>query len=268
MVCKQAPPPDIQPREFRSEGEIDQAILKLQRRVKELEQLDVQSAVFQESGEGKVAIDNVRTTILAVFGPNSPEFKEHEHIMLWAGDMYVDMPDHQILQGKMKGRAYVVTVLNGLISRLKENREDLAGGQDARPSGYFDKLKLHPRIADVARDLFMDDHHFDAVFAASKALVNFVKERSDRHDLDGAPLMREVFSRKVPILTFNDLSDKTDEDEQEGLMHLFEGAALAIRNPGGHAFPEGSEQRALEYISFLSMLAYLVQESKKSRPSS
>ena len=27
-------------------------------------------------------------------------------------------------------------------------------------------------------------------------------------------------------------------------MRLFEGAVLAIRNPGGHAFPEGTEQRA------------------------
>ena len=32
-------------------------------------------------------------------------------------------------------------------------------------------------------------------------------------------------------------------------MHLFEGAVLAVRNPGGHAFPEGPEQRAIEYIS-------------------
>ena len=66
--------------------------------------------------------------------------------------------------------------------------------------------------------------------------------------------MRKVFSRNTPILAFNDLSDQTDLDEPEGFMHLFEGAVLGIRNPGGHAFPEGSEQRALEYISFLSLL--------------
>ncbi|MGB2665144.1 MAG: TIGR02391 family protein [Candidatus Acidiferrum sp.] len=46
------------------------------------------------------------------------------------------------------------------------------------------------------------------------------------------------------------------------MMHLFAGAVLAIRNPGGHAFPEGSEQRAIEYISLLSPLAYRVQEAK------
>lgn len=266
-MARKPPPPPLAPREFRSESEIDQAILKLKRRIKELEELDVSAALANDSGEDKVAIHNVQTAILEVFGPDSPEYDEHKHIMLWGGTMYVNMPDNEYLEGKLKGRTQVVNILKGLIRRLEEKREDLAGGQAAPPSSYFDKLKLHARIADVARELFMDDHHFDAVFAASKALVNFVKERSGRPDLDGAPLMREVFSRKASILAFNDLSDKTDEDEQEGLMHLFEGAALAIRNPGGHAFPEGSEQRALEYISFLSMLAYLVQEAKKTRPS-
>lgn len=94
-----------------------------------------------------------------------------------------------------------------------------------------------------------------------------VKERSGRHDLDGAPLMRAVFSRKSPILAFNELKDQTDEDEQEGMMHLFEGAVLGVRNPGGHSFPEGPAQRAIEYISLLSLLAYRAQEAKKQTTS-
>jgi uncharacterized protein (TIGR02391 family) len=75
--------------------------------------------------------------------------------------------------------------------------------------------------------------------------------------------MRTAFSRKEPALAFNELQDQTDHDEQEGMMHLYEGAVLGIRNPGGHSFPEGSEQRALEYISFLSLLAYRVHEAKR-----
>jgi uncharacterized protein (TIGR02391 family) len=77
--------------------------------------------------------------------------------------------------------------------------------------------------------------------------------------------MRAVFSKNDPALAFNDLSNQTDLDEQEGMMHLFEGAVLAIRNPGGHSFPEGSEQRAMEYISLVSFLAYQVQESKRQK---
>ena len=77
--------------------------------------------------------------------------------------------------------------------------------------------------------------------------------------------MRAVFSRNDPILAFNGLGDQTDMDEQEGMMHLFEGAVLGIRNPGGHTFPEGPEQRAIEYVSLLSLLAYRVQESQKRK---
>jgi hypothetical protein len=70
------------------------------------------------------------------------------------------------------------------------------------------------------------------------------------------------FPETILFLAFNELANQTDIDEQEGMMHLFAGAVLAIRNPGGHAFPEGSEQRAIEYISLLSPLAYRVQEAK------
>jgi uncharacterized protein (TIGR02391 family) len=185
------------------------------------------------------------------------------HIRIWAGPMFVNMGEQGIIHGKVEGRTQTIGIINGLVARLKEAREDLAGGDHPTPSTYFDELNLHPRIADVARDLFLDGHHFEAVFAGAKALVNFVKERSGRDDIDGAPLMRTVFSKNSPILAFNDLSDQTDLDQQEGLMHLFEGAVLGIRNPGGHAFPEGSEQRAIEYISLISLLAYLVQEAKK-----
>jgi uncharacterized protein (TIGR02391 family) len=153
--------------------------------------------------------------------------------------------------------------VKGLVGRLTEKREDLVGGAAPAPTSYFDRLNLHPRIGDVARDLFMDGHHWEAVFAGAKALVNYVKERSGRHDLDGAALMRTVFSKNNPLLAFNDLASQTEQDEQEGTMHLFEGAVLCIRNPGGHSFPEGSEQRAVEYISLLSLLAYRAQEANR-----
>jgi len=106
-------------------------------------------------------------------------------------------------------------------------------------SDFFGRLNLHPRIRDVSRDLFLGGHPWEAVFAASKAPINYVKERSGRHDLDGAPLVRAVFSKDAPVLAFNALADQTDLDEQEGMMHLFEGAVLAVRNPGGHSFPRG-----------------------------
>jgi uncharacterized protein (TIGR02391 family) len=260
-----ATPPPIEPREFRSVEEIDSGIAKLQRRIHELKDINVPNAVLGDTGEIDVATSNLREAIREVFGPNSSEFKEHKFLRIWTGQEYVGMDQAEIIQGVQLGRAKVITILEGLIGRLREKREDLAGGATLAPSTHFDRLNLHPRVLDVSRDLFIDGHPWEAVFAASKALVNFVKERSGRHDLDGAPLMRTVFSRNDPVLAFNDLASQTDHDEQEGMMHLFEGAALAIRNPGGHSFPEGTEQRAIEYISLLSLLAYRVQEAKRRK---
>jgi uncharacterized protein (TIGR02391 family) len=179
--------------------------------------------------------------------------------------MAFGMPHSEIISRTEAGKRQVAGILSGLIGRLKEKREDIAGGATPPASSYFDRLNFHPRVREVARDLFMDGHPWEAVFAGSKALINYIKEKSGHHDHDGAPLVRAVFSKNNPILVFNDLADQTDLDEQEGMMHLFEGAVLAIRNPGGHSFPEGTEQRAIEYLSLISLLAYRVQESTRRK---
>ena len=262
---KEPPPPEIEPRIWQTIEEIDRAIAKLQRRISEMEQLNVRESQAAGNAPAKVVISNVRETIREVFGQNSPEFREHQHIRLWSGSMWVGMSDYQTLQAKERGRKVVIEVLQGLIGRLNEKKEELDGGNAPTHKSYLDHLNLHPRIADVATGLFQDGYHWEAVFAASKALVNYVKERSGQHNLDGASLVRQVFSKNNPILAFNDLIGQTDLDEQEGMMHLFEGVILGIRNPGGHSFPEGPEQRAVEYLSLISLLAYRLQEAKQRR---
>jgi uncharacterized protein (TIGR02391 family) len=262
---KPTPQPQLQVKEWLSASEIDKALFKLQRRVAEAEGLDVRDAVFNHTGADDVVVSNVRTTILEIFGENSAEYREHQDIRMLAGPLYMGMERHEIAEATERGRVQLVGIVNGLIARLVEKRAELPEGDHPSAKEITRILNLHPRIADVAADLFEDGYHWEAVFAASKALVNFVKERSGQHGLDGTGLMRTVFSRSNPILAFNELRDQTDLDEQEGMMHLFEGAILGIRNPGGHSFPEGPEQRAAEYLSLLSLLAYRTQEAKRKK---
>jgi uncharacterized protein (TIGR02391 family) len=263
MAKRQPDPPPIEPREFRSPEEIDAAIVKLDRRIEQFKKLNIRAVVYSSAGEDEVAGSDAREAIREIFGSNSPEFRDHQYISIWHTPLVSGLEDEDLVIALGKGRDRVISILTGLIDRLNEKRADLAGGVAPAPSTYFDHLNLHPRIRDVSRDLFVDGHQWEAVFNASKALVNYVKERSNRQELDGAPLMTTVFSKNAPILVFNDLVDRTDTDEQEGMMHLFVGAVLAIRNPGGHDFLEGPEQHAIEYISFLSLLAYRVQEAKR-----
>ena len=115
--------------------------------------------------------------------------------------------------------------------------------------------------------LFRDGHYAQAVFEASKLLVDAVKQVSVRTDLDGAALMQHVFSRKDPVLAFNDLADDSDRDEQQGFMSLYVGAVMAVRNPRAHR-PDhvDTPERALQYLDFLSLLAdLLLSDSRKLR---
>ena len=83
--------PPIEPREFRSVDEIDRGINKLQRRIEELRNLDARAAILEHSGADDVVRSNIKETIRDVFGPNSPEFQEHERIHIWAGPSYMGM---------------------------------------------------------------------------------------------------------------------------------------------------------------------------------
>jgi hypothetical protein len=147
------PPPPIEPREFRSVEEIDAGIAKLERRIRELEGLDVNASYLGRTGAQEVATSNVRIAIQEVFGTNSPEFNEHKFIELYEGVVVIGgMSDGEFIQGIDRGRVKVIGILKGLISRLREKREDLAGGTTPAPSTYFERLNLHPRILDVSRD--------------------------------------------------------------------------------------------------------------------
>jgi uncharacterized protein (TIGR02391 family) len=74
--------------------------------------------------------------------------------------------------------------------------------------------------------------------------------------------MRYVFFKNNPVLAFNALADETDRSEQEGLMHLFEGVMLALRNPRAHTLSDDSPEQALEYVALLSRLAKRLEQSK------
>jgi uncharacterized protein (TIGR02391 family) len=258
---KQIEPPRVVVKEFTVQ-EINTGIEKLRRRIADVQQLDPQKVSFEDTEVDNVE-QRIRETIRDVFGPYSPEFQKHQHHNIWHGEYNYMEEDYGRQRKFAAGIPQTVKMLEGLIAWLEEKRKDLEIIPGRGKFIAFEDLDLHPRIAAVASDLFRDGHYSNAVFDAAKALVNYVKERSGRHDLDGAPLMRTIFSKNDPILTFNDLKDQSDLDEQEGMMHLYEGAVLGIRNPRGHTFLDDSPERALEYIGLLSLLANRLQEAKR-----
>jgi hypothetical protein len=179
---------------FRSIEEIDIASDKLRRRVQELEAIDIVGSVQKHTGAITVAKNNIRDTIREVFGPNSPEYKEHENLRIWVGASRRGMTLTQVVAQTQRGQSQVIGILNGLIARLQDKKTDLAARTAAPPRAVpFDRLNIHQRIHGVSRELFLSGHPWEGVFAASKALINYVKEPSNQYELDGAQL-REPYS--------------------------------------------------------------------------
>jgi hypothetical protein len=101
---KQPPSPVIEPRQFTSIDEIDRGIRKLERRLEELQALNVMNAILADSGEDDVVRSNIRETIREVFGPNSPEFDEHQHLRIWAGPLMMGMSREDVIEGTERGK--------------------------------------------------------------------------------------------------------------------------------------------------------------------
>ena len=141
IMAKRPDPPVLQRREFRTPGEIDLAIRQLTRRIDDLKTLDVAPAVMNESGAIEVATSDVKEAIREAFGQNSPEMNEHKYIRLWAGPSFMNMSDDAILKATEAGRKQVIEILNGLVRRLKEKREDM-GGQMTTVSKVSDSRKV------------------------------------------------------------------------------------------------------------------------------
>lgn len=233
------------------------AIPKLERRIKDLEGLD--SGSIKQRGDPRLeAIETkLQDTIAGVFGHGSIEYNRFSPGSLdKAGyNMMYETPFHEVIASIEESKLREITNLRTIIELFREKLED--GGESAatRARRAFGDLELHPEIARACTKLFSDGHYAEAVESACKVLEMLVKMRSMRADPSGTELMQLVFSPKAPILRFNDQENSSEKSEQQGMMYLFSGAMLAIRNPRAHGLVDDHPEGAFEYISFISMLA-------------
>lgn len=245
--------------------EIERGIVKLRRRIDEVRALKDTHVRYDDQAV-RTAELNIQETVREVFGDDSAEYDTHRHYDIWSGPLIIGDLERSVQSKFEAGIPKAVSMLEGLIARLEEKKIDLQGDTAQQVHATLRSFNLHPRIAGVVTELYENGHYANAVLDGAIALINFVKEKSGRHDLDGKGLVQTVFSANNPILAFNDLSDQTNRDEQEGMMHLFEGSVMAIRNPRAHALFDHDPQSALEYIVLLSLLAKRLEVAKRGQP--
>ena len=266
MARRSTPPPPRQLANLSSQ-QIEEAIPKLERRLRELEQVQIDhwDEALRNHLDGLQK--KVEGTLIEVFGSDTLEYKRFQVPEFWymISLSMGGTSDREYIRGYQSAIADGASNLRTAIEMLQEQLEDMGQTPGGRAVRAMEGLDLHPAIRDAALDRHRDGHYADAILASCQALNNLVQTKAARYDLDNTDLMRSVFSAKNPQLCFAPFPyrDKTDESEQEGMMHLYEGAMLALRNPRAHKLVEDDPERAMEFIAFVSLLAKLLDETQK-----
>jgi uncharacterized protein (TIGR02391 family) len=242
-------------------GAIPSALNKLNRRLTELNEVGTPEFKDDISHMSKLIADKVNATLDDVFGQNTVDADEFWIQYSWFQAMTTNWEERK--KGFVRGRERAIACVRGAIQRLEEKLADADEDASGRALRAYEGLELHSEIARAASDLYRNGHYANAVEASVKALNALVRLRSGL-EIDGAFLMEHTFSPNKPILQFNDLSDKSDHDEQKGFMMMFSGAVSGLRNPRAHGFIHDDPERALEFIAFVSLLAKLLDEAKRT----
>jgi len=204
--------------------------------------------------------DNIRNIFELAFGQNSPEYTN----FVWSGVRFETLLTEQDHQNYYIERLnHNELSLRKIVQKyaLEKSMTEPIKGQIQAPVNstqmanfLFDKMQFHPRIVSVSKSRFTSGQYSDAIFAAFKGVNNYVKKKS-KLTADGKGLMTTVFSRNNSIIKLNKGISESEKNEQEGFMHIYEGAMLGIRNPKAHEeVAELDAYKTLEYLGLASLL--------------
>ena len=256
MVTRRAAAPQPQQAKLTAD-QMRSAIPRLERRIRDLEDFDPSSLRQREDPRLEALENKLTDTVAEVFGHGTVEYHRFApHSLDRAGfNMMYETSIPDVIAGVTESKAREIANLRTIIELFQEKLADGGDSTTTKARRAFGDLNLHPEIARASSSLFESGHYAEAVENGCKVLDMLVKMRSMRTDPSGTELMQLVFSPKAPVLRFNNQSSDSEKSEQQGMMFLFAGAMLALRNPRAHGLVQDHPESAVEYLSFLSMLA-------------
>jgi uncharacterized protein (TIGR02391 family) len=257
------PPPKL-PAQL-SVGDMQRALSKLQRRINEVAAIDPNcaSSTSTHTPEFEAINGAVNAALIDIFGQDSIEYDRYSSRWLYAGAHYIDVttPHREIIEGYEEGKKRVLVKLDSAVKFINERLADLDASTQSGTPRSLAGIDLHPAIEHAAAQLFRDRHFANAVENACKALNNMVQMKSGNYQLDNTRLMSAVFSKNNPTLAFNELTNQSDHDEQEGFMHLYMGACLAFRNPRAHDLTNDEPDIAFGMILTVNFLVKMLDHA-------
>jgi uncharacterized protein (TIGR02391 family) len=242
------------------------AIPKINRRIKDLEEFNIESVTEQFSSEIKSLETKLEHLLSGIYSHDTIEYSQHEYSLTQLDCQSMNMmhktPIHEVKSAIERNIKEALAILRTLAGQFEENLEDAGIIGSEKPLKAYEGLQLHQAIDKASSRLFKNGHYANAIEDGVKALNNIVRLHSGI-EMDGIKLMEKVFSTKNPVLKINDLQDESDINEQKGFMQLFSGAVTGLRNPRAHKIIKDDPEMALEFIAFISLLAKFVDKSEK-----
>ncbi len=260
---RRSPPPQRSPARLTPQ-QIRAAIPKLERRVNELREFQVDSVQDRFDPRLDALEKKIDETLVDIFGHDSLEHDRYHGERIDTAPIYMGhgVPIEEVREGISQGIEANISNLQTAMEMLAERLQDLGESSVGRGTKAFDDMQLHPELARRVGGLFRDGHFANAIEDACKVLDGFVRLRSRHDDLSGTALMQAVFSPSKPILRFNDLQTESERSEQQGMMVLYAGAMLALRNPRAHGLIPDNAETAVELLGFASFLLKSLDRAK------
>lgn len=247
--------------------QMELAIPKIDRRLVDLDTLDVNSVNDRSDSRINALEAQLDSLLVSIFGHGTVEYERYKWTVTKLDTASVNMfygtPLDEVRDGLRQGIANSKAQLEAIKAGFLEELSDAGRTTTGKTLKAYEGLELHPAIERAAGKLFRDGHYANAVEDSVKALNALVRMNSGIDDKDGTALMEHVFSPKNPVLKFNSLSDSSEIDEQRGFMMMFSGAVAGLRNPRAHKIIKDDPEMALEFIAFISLLAKLADRTTK-----
>jgi len=194
--------------------QMESAIKKIDRRIKDIESFDVESVLERFDPRISALSDELDSLLVDVFGSNTIEYGRYCNItqldkarMILGHQIPIEEVRVGLVRGISQANVTLQTIKKGFLEEIEDGKD--SDGQTILKA--YDGLELHYAINDASSQLFRDGHYANAVEDAIKALNAFVMMRSGVDDKDGSKLMEFVFSPSKPILKMNDLKDQSSK---------------------------------------------------------
>jgi uncharacterized protein (TIGR02391 family) len=127
--------------------------------------------------------------------------------------------------------------------------------------------QFHPWVWAAAQPFWETEHYRSAVDAAARAINAHTQTKIGRTDIFNDDLMNQAFTEKPKAgqvylrLPGDSAEDQTLKSRNNALRPFAAGCFAGIRNPASHEYGDDwSEQKALEYLAALSILARWIEE--------